>query len=85
MTEAGGLLVAVKHVSIEKPHENIAEREAREVQVCRQFNHPNVVKLLHVVQTRFALDSIFEHCECDLSTAWRRGLRLGDSASIIKH
>jgi len=37
MTEAGGLLVAVKHVAIEKPHESIAEREAREVHVCRQI------------------------------------------------
>ena len=84
MTEAGGLRVAVKHVPIHKPHESITQREAREVQVCRQFNHPNVVKLLHVVQTPFALDLMFEHCECDLRTAWRRGLRLGDGASIIK-
>ena len=26
---------------------------------------------------------MFEHCECDLRTALRRGLRLGDGASII--
>ena len=84
MTEAGGLLVAVKHVSIEKPHESIAQREEREVQVCRQFNHPNVVKVLHVIQTPFALDLIFEYCECNLRTAWKRGLPLGDGASIIK-
>ena len=84
MTLVGGLLVAAKHVSIEKPHESVAKREAREAQVCRQFNHPNVVKSSHVVQTPFALDLIFERCECELRTALRRGLRLGDGTSIIK-
>ena len=83
-TEAGGQLVVVKHVAIEKPHEDISDREAKEVQICRQLQHPNVVRLLHAVQTPFALDLIFEHCDFDLRMVLKRSLKIGEGIPIIK-
>ena len=83
-TEAGGQLVVIKHVPIKRPHESTSGREAREVQLLRQLKHENVVCLLHAVQTPFALDLVFEHCDLDLRMAWKRSLDVGDGVSIMK-
>ena len=83
-TEAGGKLVVVKHVEIEKPHEDIGECEAREIQILRKMDHQNVVKLLHAVQTPFALDLVFEHCNLDLSMAMKNGLAFSMRERILR-
>ena len=83
-TEAGGQFVVVKHVAIQRPHADIANNEAREVHICRQLHHHNAVKLLHAVQTPFALDLVFEHCDFDLRAAMKRGIDLGEGRSIIQ-
>ena len=83
-TEAGGQLVAIKHVRIGEPHKDITTNEAREVEIVRALQHPNVVKLLHVARTPLALDLVFEHCKFDLRAALKGSVDIGTAASCIR-
>ena len=83
-TEAGGQLVAIKHVRIGEPHKDITTNEAREVEIVRALQHPNVVKLLQAVHTPLALDLVFEHCKFDLRAALEGSVDIGTAASCIR-
>ncbi|KAI2666141.1 Cyclin-dependent kinase 6 [Labeo rohita] len=85
-------LVAVKKLNIpEEPESGIPQFVIREVALLRKiehFNHPNIVKLLHVSagwhNQKFDLTLVFEYIDQDLSTFLSRASEKGLTRDKIK-
>ena len=73
----------VKHVPIARPHVGASVQEAREIEITSVLAHDNVVYMLRAIQTPFAIDLIFEQCQCDLRHALRSSMELGPGQQIL--
>ena len=78
-----GELAMVKHIPIERPHVGASVQEAREIEITSVLAHDNVVYMLRAIQTPFAIDLIFEQCQCDLRHALRSSMELGPGQQIL--
>merc|ERR1740137_223274 len=59
-------VVAVKQMYVDQGDEGVPSTVLREVSLCSELDHPNIVQLLDVIQSRGKFFIIYEVCYTDL-------------------
>jgi len=59
-------LVAIKQLDIDSEEDGIPVAQLREVSLMKQMDHPNIIRLLEVHMTSFAIFLVYEHLDVDL-------------------
>ena len=61
-----GQEVAIKCIKLEQEEEGIPPTSIREISILKELNHPNIVKLIEVINSQGELTLVFEYLRWDL-------------------
>jgi serine/threonine protein kinase len=78
-----GDTVALKKIRLDQEEEGLPATAVREISILRDLNHPNIVDLKEVINSRGKLTLVFEFLEKDLKK-FLDGQRRGLQAMLIK-
>ena len=61
-----GQEVAIKCIKLEQEEEGIPPTSIREISILKELNHPNIVKLIEVINSQGELTLVFEYLHYDM-------------------
>ena len=61
-----GQEVAIKCIKLEQEEEGIPPTSIREISILKELNHPNIVRLIEVINSQGELTLVFEYLHYDM-------------------